>query len=126
MTFVTAKPPSVISPIGNRSCMNVSNTATLHYAVGKNTHDELLVHITQYSGGGKITNEWFAIFDLTQQFALANGSQVPASKLEPFDNAGIRTENIGNNDMPAFLKAVLRDLIMGASKNSEFAQMKSA
>lgn len=111
MTFVRTTPPSPISQVRNSSCFNVSNTDTLCYEVGKNTPGELFVRITGYSGGGEFSNMWFAFFDLTQLFALANGSQVAASKLEPFENTGIRATNIGNTNMSAFLKAVLRDAI---------------
>lgn len=111
MTFARTTPPSPISQIRNSSCFNVSKTGTLCYEVGKNTHDELFVRITEYSGEGKFSKMWFAFFDLTQLFALANGSQVEASQLQPFENTGIRAKNIGNKDMSAFLKAVLRDAI---------------
>lgn len=109
MTFVTAKHPSEISTIRSGSCRNVSNTATIHYEVGKNTNNELFVRITDYSGGGTYNKrvEWYAIFDLAQLFILANGSEVSPLKIEPFDIDCARTVEVGNKDMPAFLKAVL-------------------
>jgi hypothetical protein len=113
MTFVTTKHPSNISPIRTGSCLNVSGTSKIDYEVGENTNNELFVRITGYSGGGTYNKrtEWYAIFDLAQLFTLANGSEIPPSKLEPFDSTCAATVKVGNKDMPAFLKAVLGNVL---------------
>ncbi len=113
MSLVTTKHSSDITTIRSSSCRNVSNTATIHYEVGSNTNNEVFVRITDYSGGGTYNKrvEWYAILDLVQLFVLANGSEISPLKLEPFDGNCARSAEVGNKDMPAFLKAVLTSAI---------------
>ena len=78
---------------------------TINYDVGKNTSDDYFIRITDYTGGGNYSKDWFSILDLSHLFISANGHQV--SSFEPFDNFSKPLQQTHNNNLSAFLKTVL-------------------
>jgi hypothetical protein len=75
----------------------------------ENTANELFIRIRSYENEATTPcpHDWFAIFDLSQLFVLANGGHV--SSFGPFDGNSLQLQSITNNTASAFLKAILCD-----------------
>jgi len=111
MTFVLPNQYSPIKTVKSGTCSSIKGSI-LDYEIGKNLDGVLFVRIVQSSGGGSTSFKgWFAICDLAQLFAIE--TIAAASSFEPFDQAGNPLPTPGNNNPPAFLKAILCDIVRG-------------
>ncbi|WP_157830770.1 hypothetical protein [Aeromonas sobria] len=109
MTKIVATHPSPITQKRSGTCKTIKNQNSIDYDIGVNMSNEMFIKMTNYSGHGTFSGDWFLIADLVDLFILANGAQV--TSFQPLDVNSKPLQPISNLNMSGYLKAVLTDAI---------------